>query len=323
MFESASDPIVRELDAANAEVARGQRRLLRAIAEAADLQIWRADGAHDLAHWLSMRYGISSWKARRWIGAAAALGSLPVAAEALVSGELSLDKTIELTRFATSSDERGLVAWAREVSVATVRRRADRAVRPTADEVAENERARRLEWWWLEDGRRMGLAGELPASQGAIVVRALERAAETIPMMPGEEGAWHAETRRADALVAICSARIASDPDAGRATVVLHARVDATGLLAEAEIEGATPVARSTAERLVCDARAQVVVEDQASEPIGLGRLSRTPPPWMLRQLRYRDRGCRFPGCGTTAFAQATTSRGGPGEDVPTCTTCS
>ena len=87
--------------------------------------------------------------------------------------------------------------------------------------------------------------------------------------------------------------------------MVLHARVDATGLLDEAEIEGATPVARSTAERLVCDARAQVVVEDHAGEPIGLGRLSRTPPPWILRQLRYRDRGCRFPGCGTTAFVQA------------------
>jgi hypothetical protein len=144
MFDPASDPIVRELDAANAEVARGHRRLLRAIAEAADLQIWRADGARDLAHWLSMRYGISSWKARRWIGAATALGSLPAIDEAFSSGDLSLDKTVELTRFATPDMERSSVRWAQEVSVAMVRRRGDRAVRPDAEEVLADEADRSL-----------------------------------------------------------------------------------------------------------------------------------------------------------------------------------
>ena len=31
-----------------------------------------------MAHWLKMRYGISDWKARRWIAAAHALESLPL-----------------------------------------------------------------------------------------------------------------------------------------------------------------------------------------------------------------------------------------------------
>lgn len=47
------------------------------------------------------------------------------------------------------------------------------------------------------------------------------------------------------------------------------------------------------------------MVEDGAREPIGLGRLSREPSPSMMRQLRYRDFGCRFPGCGTRRFVQA------------------
>jgi hypothetical protein len=38
---------------------------------------------------------------------------------------------------------------------------------------------------------------------------------------------------------------------------------------------------------------------------VGVGRITRIPPAWLLRQVRYRDGGCRFPGCGTKAFTQA------------------
>lgn len=57
--------------------------------------------------------------------------------------------------------------------------------------------------------------------------------------------------------------------------------------------------------RLLCDARIQVVVEDDRGEALRLGRLSREPSPSMLRQLRYRDHECRFPGCGSRRFTQA------------------
>jgi hypothetical protein len=87
-------------------------------------------------------------------------------------------------------------------------------------------------------------------------------------------------------------------------------------LLSDAEIEGATAVPRSVAERLICDARVQVIVEDDAGDVVRASAARREPAPWMVRQLRYRDRGCRFPGCGTKAFTQAHHvrwwSRGGP-----------
>ena len=60
-----------------------------------------------------------------------------------------------------------------------------------------------------------------------------------------------------------------------------------------------------TARRLLCQGRVQVVVEDQDAQPVHLGRITREPPAWMLRQLRYRDRECRFPGCGARRFTQA------------------
>jgi hypothetical protein len=298
--------LVAAIDAANAAVACAQRELLHLIGEAKQLDdLWRDDGARDLAHWLSIRYGVSAWKASRWIAAAEALPGLPATDRALAAGELGLDKAVELTRFAAPETEAMLLRWAQEVSVATVRRRAERARRPDREEIAGDERARRLEWWWTEDARRLGIAGELPAAAGAVVVRALERTLERVPALPGEEGPVGIEARRADALVAVCSASLAGDPDADRATVVLHASLDRAGQLDQAELEGATAVARPVAERLACDARLEVVLEDASGEAVALGRARRDPSAAMIRQLRYRDRGCRFPGCGTNAFTQA------------------
>jgi hypothetical protein len=59
------------------------------------------------------------------------------------------------------------------------------------------------------------------------------------------------------------------------------------------------------ARRLLCNARVQVVMEDTAGQVVKLGRMRREPPEWMLRQLRYRDRGCTFPGCSQRRFVQA------------------
>ncbi len=298
--------MVMAIDAAHARVGRAQRELLSLVADMDGTGAWREDGARDLAHWLSMRYGISAWKAQRWIGAAHALEELPALASALSSGELGADKVLELCRFAVPETEARLIRWAKEVSCATVRRRADREVRPTIEDDREADRARSLSWWWFEEGRRFGLSAELPAAQGAVVARALERMAERIPPMPGEEGPVYADARRADALVAVCSAGIASDPDPDRATVVVHTSIER--LMTDSmssELEDGTPLHPETVRRLICDSRTQIVVEGPPGNVVGLGRISREPSASLLRQVRYRDRGCRFPGCGTKAFTHA------------------
>ena len=73
----ASAALVSAMDAAHTHVGLAQRELLRLIPEADRLEAWRDAGARDTAHWLSMRYGISCSKARRWIAAAHALKRLP------------------------------------------------------------------------------------------------------------------------------------------------------------------------------------------------------------------------------------------------------
>jgi hypothetical protein len=104
------------------------------------------------------------------------------------------------------------VAWAEGVSCAAIRRKGDLAASSSIEETVDAERSRFVSWWWSDDGRRFELAAALPAASGAVVARALQRVAERVPVMPGEDDPSYAEARRADALVALCSARLGADP---------------------------------------------------------------------------------------------------------------
>jgi hypothetical protein len=102
-----------ELEAAHARVTTSERALLEVIARCEDSELWSRNGCRGLPEWLSQRLGVSNWKARRMVAAAEALPSLPRMAQALTEGRLSLDKVVELTRFATPETEKKLITWAR------------------------------------------------------------------------------------------------------------------------------------------------------------------------------------------------------------------
>ena len=292
-------------DALNRHISAAQGALLHVMAEVDRRRAWRDSGARDLAHWLSIRYGMSWWKADRWIKAAAALDHLPAIADALETGVLGIDKVVEVCRFATPETEEELIGWASEATCATIRRRADLEVRAAFDETTELERDRFLRYWYEDGGRRFGLEARMPSAQGAIVAKALERVVDQIPAMPAFTDGVVIEARRADALLALCSQRIAEDADADRATVVVHASLEALSGRRNAETEHGAVMPPEALQRLACDARIQVVAENEANDAIALGRTKREPSASMMRQLRHRDRGCRFPGCGSTAFANA------------------
>ena len=174
------------------------------------------------------------------------------------------------------------------------------------EEARDVDRDRTLAWWYFDEGRRFGLEAELPASQGAIVARAIKRLAGQVPSMPGEEGEFFADQRRADALVLLASRAGASDANLDRGTIIVHAKVEAlvTGQGA-CEIEGGGVIHAETARRLLCSGRLQTVIEDDGGNPVRLGRSTREPSPAMMRALRHRDGECRFPGCGARRFTNA------------------
>ncbi|HEY3209198.1 MAG TPA: hypothetical protein VGL18_05320 [Actinomycetota bacterium] len=108
---------------------------------------------------------------------------------------------------------------------------------------------------------------------------ALERLADRLPVMPGEDGEWSIDARRADALVALCSSRIAHHAHPDRATVVIHARLDGPGgELHSCEVEGGPAIHPEVAKRLACNGRTQVVLEDRAGQVVRLGRVQPRAP---------------------------------------------
>jgi hypothetical protein len=96
-------------------------------------------------------------------------------------------------------------------------------------------------------------------------------------------------------------------PASERYTVILH--VDAGGLRADGEpssacLEDGTRVSAETARRIACDASVVRVGESRDGRWREVEGKRRTVPIRLRRALEIRDRGCRFPGCGSR-FTQA------------------
>ena len=291
--------------------AMGHLAELEAIRLAEREELWDDRSHRSFAEWVGAEFAVSSWLARRMIEAARVLPSLPRTEAAFRRGELRVEHVLELCRFATPQTEDTLVRWAKRVKPKAVRHRADVMTRRSQVEAAELDRSRFLRHWWMDDGR-LGIEGAFPAHEGAAIAKALDRLADRAPDILDEDDDGHTpheaalDVRRADALFQLATAHLADDAATDRATVVVHANAEAlaTGTMG-CEIENGPAIHAETALRLACDARIEVALQNADGEVVGLGRRDRTPPAWLLRQLRHRDRGCRFPGCEMKRFLHA------------------
>ena len=288
-------------------------QFLSRVARYGATEAYRADGARDLAEWLARRFAMAPYRARETARVAQALADLPRIAAAYAEGELSWDQLRALTRYATPETDEELAVTVRGLSLSSIEAAARKARRKSAHEA-------RLEhdqnWVTLyRSGECLRLKGELFGEWAARVEKAIERSLSRQPKPPDREFPQPFDHRMAQALVEVCGAAIADDPDPDRATVVIHADMEA--LVREegvADVEGYT-LSSETLRRLCCDARRQEVLE-VGGIPVGIGETSRTVPASLLRVLKERDRGCRFPGCSRRRWVHAHHrwhwSRGGP-----------
>ncbi|MFN2594258.1 MAG: DUF222 domain-containing protein, partial [Actinomycetota bacterium] len=299
--EAAS--VIERMDSSFKLSCSAERELLRDIVELDRAGAWEGDGFNTLPRWMAARYGIAPWKARRWAEAAYALESLPRIAAALSCGALSLDKTVELCRYATPKDEDELLKWARRVSPAAIRHKADRLRR--AGDAAEPMRNRYLSLTWTYDNKALYVDGLLPQEQGLKLKKALDRIATELPDEPADEvwdGIPALDRKRADALVLLASNAIATDADPDRATLVVHASLEALASDSyQCETEDGVALHPDVARRLSCDCRYQVEAPGQHGD-VGIGRVAHNVPRWLRRLVAKRDGGCSFPGCSMKTF---------------------
>ena len=303
MFESQSR-LRHAMDEAVREIAKSHAKLLRAIGEFDEQELWQSDGT-SMSQWLSYQYQLTSATAREWVRAARALRALPSIARAYGDGRLSWDQLRPLTRFATPESDECLAAEAPRRSAASLWDDARQHERVHERDVEDTYRRRYLDLEWDEDRTELFLQGRVGAEQGAVLEMAVAKRAEELVIA---DDPWDVRgARRVDALLELVAESNGKEP---APVLVVHVETAVlTGELRQgdgvlSESEDGTRMSRQTVRRLACDARIEWMLE-RGGGVVGIGRQGRSPTGAMQRALRFRDRSCVFPGCGRIRWLKA------------------
>lgn len=284
-----TDALEQQLIADEQLIARLRARQMAVLEELDVRQIATADGSRSLSEWVASRLDVAPDTAKPLVRTMRRLQDRPDLLEAVATGEASFDRVEALSRILENV---GLMEWA---DVSSVRREAAKRARITAEHETQSADERYLAMQPSLDESRWRLWGELDGYSGAVVDKALTRAADELPDLPdgfrGSQG-W----RRATALVGCLTA---DEAPPGEVTVIVEAR-DAAATNGEAGItlEAGPRVGRKALERILCDAGTEVIARTGDGRFMEYGRRQRTAPPSLRRALlaKYQHR-CGADGC--------------------------
>lgn len=274
--------------------------LLDWIVEYDECDAWREDGACSMADWLAFRRGHSRHTAAEFVRVAHALRSLRSVRAAFAEGRLSWDKVVLIT---TVADRESEALWASEAEHMSVARialwvRDHRRMRREEAERRLHERYVHLRW---ADDDTLRINGRLVGAEAATVKQAIEHLAEQQPKR--EDGTYAPfEHRCADALAELASCELS---ELDRATVIVHVdAADLNHINGRGHLDNGPSIVSETVRRLACDGKLQLSIDGEHGQPLKLGRTKRTVSAWQARQIRNRDKGCRFCDCGRTRGLQ-------------------
>lgn len=310
-----------ESDQAHRGWVSGLGSFLSVINKLDSLGAWKYDGCSDLPSWLVARYQMSYKTARELVVQARQLAVKPCLGQALESGSVSVDQLKAIS--VLSEDDLDAGAWMEATVHLSISELEHEARKARARKLERSDHGRYFRMDMTPDERFMSLRGQLHPEEGALVQKALDRRLAPGTSLAGFDQAY------ASALVDLASEAVSQDSDPDRATVVMYVEAEpvaSTGLGPPAAISESAEFSESAAlepvvipeptlsgpgyidsvgfvpaevaQRLACDCRLEPVRVDKDHKPIGVGRITRTVPAYIYRQLRKRDRTCVFPGCG-------------------------
>lgn len=223
---------------------------------------------------------------------ARALETLPKVSAAFASGKLSYSKAREITRIGDEGNEDYLLSIAEHGTAVHVERliRTYRRFQE-AEELSREQRQRqnrRVSFRYDDDGSLI-LTCHLPAEAGAVVMKALDIAVESLPVCEDVPAGTSGQVvpfsqRRADALARVAESFLAHDvlesPGSDRQQIVVHVAAETLRKRAAGccETEHGPSIAAETARRFSFDASVVTLIENADGEPLDVGRKSRTTP---------------------------------------------
>jgi Domain of unknown function (DUF222)/HNH endonuclease len=171
-------------------------RFLTLVAEFDRNEGYVRHGLVNTGQWLNWQCGIGAVAAREKVRVARALEALPEISASFARGELSYSKVRAMTRVATAANESVLLNVALHGTAEHVERLVRKykwTERRDADRRALAQHATREVHYFYDEAGMFVLHARLPAEVGAVVLKALEAAGETLWAAESERGGEPAE----------------------------------------------------------------------------------------------------------------------------------
>jgi hypothetical protein len=311
-------PVVRIADDALEQLRESERlhaQALRRLAVVDASGVWAEDGSLSSNAWLRRHARMAPGAAAERMRVTRRLDEQPRIREAFEAGDVGYEHVRQVSRVLADARERlepekqdeaeaMLVDVAREHDPGSLRQVCEHfrhVVDAEGFRQSEAQRydRRRLHISPLLDGME-AIDGVLDAEGAAMLKSALD------PLAKPQPGDTRTRSQRyADAAVELARRELdrgdlpmsgGERPHMG--VMVPLATLEARAGAPAAELEwSGQPISGEAARRLACDARISRIITDGKSEPLDVGRATRTVSPALRRAVIARDKHCTAPGC--------------------------